>query len=64
MNFCSRYLNDVETKSNRRPRNDDRNIAIGHVLGRGERCTLDHVTWVQVHRYVLVNTDVVVPYRE
>ena len=55
MNFCARYLNEVETKSNRPIRNDDG----GNKFGR-----LDDISWIQAHRYVLVNTEVVIQFRE
>ncbi|TXG61774.1 hypothetical protein EZV62_013137 [Acer yangbiense] len=58
-NFCSRYLNDVETKWNRPPRIDGR-----FNKRKGVRIHLDEITWVQAHRYVLVNSDVVTPFRE
>ncbi|TXG60326.1 hypothetical protein EZV62_014899 [Acer yangbiense] len=45
-NFCSRYLNDVETKWNRPPRNDGR-----FNKNKGVRISLDEITWVQAHRF-------------
>ncbi|XP_028074364.1 uncharacterized protein LOC114276753 [Camellia sinensis] len=68
MTFCSRYLDDVESKLNRPIRNydvsDNPGILLGHALGKGEGFALDNTSWVQAHRYVLFNTAAVVPYRE
>ncbi|KAK3213382.1 hypothetical protein Dsin_018088 [Dipteronia sinensis] len=56
-NFCSIYLNNVETKWNRPPRIDGR-----FNKRKGVRIHLDEITWVQAQRYVLVNSDVVTPF--
>ncbi|KAG8387592.1 hypothetical protein BUALT_Bualt02G0037300 [Buddleja alternifolia] len=64
MIFCSRYLNDVETNANKHPRNHDEDNSNGRLIGNGKKFHLDHVTWVQAHRYVLQNSDVVKIYRE
>ncbi|KAL9441880.1 hypothetical protein AB3S75_020389 [Citrus x aurantiifolia] len=64
MNFCARYLNEVETKSNRPIRNDDGGNKFGRPFGKGVRVRLDDISWVQAHRYVLVNTEVVTQFRE
>ncbi|XP_012846911.1 PREDICTED: uncharacterized protein LOC105966882 [Erythranthe guttata] len=64
MNFCSRYLNDVETKENRLPRNYDGNNLMGRRLFSGKRSTIDKDTLLQIHRYVLANADTVAPYRD
>ncbi|KAK4432247.1 hypothetical protein Salat_0986800 [Sesamum alatum] len=64
MTFCSRYLNNVENNANKLPRNHDGNNSIGRLIGNGKEFHLDHVTWVQVHRYVLQNLDAVKSYRE
>ncbi|KAK9190604.1 hypothetical protein WN943_019211 [Citrus x changshan-huyou] len=64
MNFCARYLNEVETKSNRPIRNDDGGNKFGHPFGKGVRVRLDDISWVQAHRYVLVNTEAVTQFRE
>ena len=68
MTFCSRYLDDVESKLNRPIRNydvsDNPGILLGHALGKGKGFALDNTSWVQAHRYVLFNTTAVVPYRE
>ncbi|XP_028064106.1 uncharacterized protein LOC114285228 [Camellia sinensis] len=68
MTFCSRYLDDVESKLNRPIRNydvsDNPGILLGHALGKGKGFALDNTSWVQAHRYVLFNTAAVVPYRE
>ena len=54
MNFCARYLTEVESKSNRPIRNDDGDNDLGRGLGRGQQFKLDDVTYTQAHRYVLV----------
>lgn len=59
MNFCARYFNEVETKTNRPIRNDDGGNKFGRPFGKGVRVCLDDVSWVQAHRYVLVNTKAV-----
>ena len=64
MNFCLRYLNEVETKSTRPVRNNDYGNKFGRPLGKGVKVRLDDVSWVQAHRYVLVNTNAVNPFRE
>ncbi|KAL0289226.1 UNVERIFIED_CONTAM: hypothetical protein Sradi_7077100 [Sesamum radiatum] len=64
MNFCSRYLNDVETKENRPPRNYDGDNNMGRGLYGGTRCIIDKDTLLKIHRYVLSNIDLVAPYRE
>lgn len=64
MNFCARYLNEVETKSNRPIRNDDSGNKFGRPFGKGVRVRLDDISWVQAHRYVLVNTEAVTQFRE
>ncbi|KAL0386229.1 UNVERIFIED_CONTAM: hypothetical protein Sradi_3017200 [Sesamum radiatum] len=63
MNFCSRYLSDVETKENRTPRNYDCDETMGRVVGKGERFFIDSCTLLQAHRYILSNTDEVEPFR-
>ena len=68
MNFCARYLDDVETKSNRPIQNYDGGAnpskLSGRPLGKEERFLIYNVTWVQAHRYVLMNSDVITPFRE
>lgn len=64
MNFCARYLDEVETKTNRPVRNDDGGNRNGRPLGKGVKVLLDELTWTQAHRYVLVNTDAITPFRE
>lgn len=64
MNFCTRYLHDVETKSNKRARNCDGGNDEGRAPRKGVRKTLDNITWTQCHRYVLTNIEVVKPYIE
>ena len=63
MTFCSRYLEDVETRLNRPNRNvglTDHNFAdnylfhsFGEPIGKVEIAELDDLSWVQAHRYVL-----------
>ena len=62
MSFCARYLDDVETKSNRPLRNYDGGEALGRSVGESLQIHLDNVTWTQTHRYVLFNTDSVKPF--
>ncbi|KAL0385057.1 UNVERIFIED_CONTAM: hypothetical protein Sradi_2900000 [Sesamum radiatum] len=64
MNFCSRYLNDVETKENRPPRNNDgdNNVVGGYMEEQG--VSLIKIHCFKIHRYVLSNIDLVAPYRE
>ncbi|CAL5344683.1 unnamed protein product [Camellia sinensis] len=54
MTFCSRYLDDVESKLNRPIRNydvsDNPGILLGHALGKGKGFALDNTSWVQAHR--------------
>ncbi|KAG8387082.1 hypothetical protein BUALT_Bualt03G0216300 [Buddleja alternifolia] len=64
MNFCSRYLDDVATKENRLPRNYDGDNHMGRGLHMGKRCIIDKDTLLQMHRYVLANTDMVAPCRK
>ena len=68
MNFCTRYLNDVESKLNRPIRNydgrDTSTVGAGRALGKGASFLLDEVSWKQAHRYILVNSTEVTPFRE
>lgn len=64
MNFCVRYLDDLETKSNRPNRNDDHGCDTGRFVGKAEDITLNYVTKAQAHRYVLFNTEAIEPYLE
>ena len=64
MNFCARCLTDVESKSNRPIRNDDGDNDIGRGLGRGQQFEIDDVTFIQAHRYVLVNIDSVIMFQK
>ncbi|XP_040364563.1 uncharacterized protein LOC121050060 [Rosa chinensis] len=63
MTFCSRYLDEVETKSNRPDRNYDGGTNFGRRLGKGVKIHLDDVSRAQAHKYVLMNTDAVTPFR-
>lgn len=64
MTFCARYLDEVETKSNRPDRNYDGDNDFGRPLGKGIKIRLDDVTRAQAHSYVLMNTDAVTPFRK
>jgi hypothetical protein len=67
LTFCSRYLEDCNTKFNIAPRHDDSSTSTAQntefeylrILGRPtSACTtaeLDYVSWIQAHRYVLFN---------
>nr|XP_027124355.1 uncharacterized protein LOC113741067 [Coffea arabica] len=66
MTFCSMYLDNIESKLNRPPRNYEGeylNRQIGRPLGKEEVIYLDDVSWVQAHRYVLGNLETVDPFR-
>ncbi|KAL5749253.1 hypothetical protein ACOSP7_023856 [Xanthoceras sorbifolium] len=58
-NFCSRYLDNVESNWNCPPRNNGR-----FNKRKGVRIHLDEITWAQAHTYALVNYDVVTPFQE
>ena len=73
--FCSRYLNDVETKYNRCDRNyvdlknirDERLIifkCVGRALGKYTFRELSPKEWAQSHLYVLTNCEDVIPFIE
>ena len=74
MTFCSRYLEDVEIRLNRPNRNaglTDHNLAdtylfqsFGELIGKVEIAELDHLSWVQAHRYVLFHHDLLEPLRK
>jgi len=58
-----------ETKSSRPIRNYDGgdnslDQISGRTLGKSEGFMLDDITYAQAHRYILVNTDAVAPFRE
>ncbi|XP_077239808.1 uncharacterized protein LOC143880718 [Tasmannia lanceolata] len=68
-----RYFEGVETKFNRPVRNDDDGVReseegfaifsqIGRGVGESKMFELDRTTFMQAHRYVLFNCDVVRPY--
>ncbi|KAK5793237.1 hypothetical protein PVK06_034377 [Gossypium arboreum] len=71
MTFCSRYLEDAETRLNRPSRNaglNDHNLAetylfqsYGEPIGKVEIEELDDISWIQAHRYVLFHHDLVEP---
>ncbi|KAK5845745.1 hypothetical protein PVK06_001959 [Gossypium arboreum] len=73
MTFCSRYLEDVETRLNRPTRNvglNDHNLAetylfqsYGESVDKVEIAELDDISWIQAHRYVLFHYDLVEPLR-
>ena len=71
--FCSRYLNDVETKYNHTDRNfvdltdiKDEGLIIFKCIGRSlgmHTCReLSSEEWAQAHLYVLTNCDDVIPF--
>ena len=62
MTFCTRYLDDIESKLNRPSRNCEGGD--NRPLGKEERFTLTGIQKKQAHRYMLFNTDAVIPFRE
>ena len=73
--FCSRYLHGCQTGFNRRTHNDDNNneshrsellylTRAGRPLVGGCVSELDNTSWVQAHRYCLVNYEHIRPYIE
>lgn len=75
LTFCSRYLDGIETRFSRPVRNDDegdteseQRLSIfsmpGRALGKSERITLDNISWMQAHRYVLFNCAAISPFLE
>ncbi|KAK9928673.1 hypothetical protein M0R45_025796 [Rubus argutus] len=57
MNFCTQYLNDVESKFNRplRKRNSDDTT-------KGKDFVLEEITRTQAHRWILFHTKAVTPF--
>ena len=63
MTFCSRYLEDIETRFNRPSRNFGLPYSdfahtymfrsFGQLIGKVEVVGLDDKSWAQAHRYVL-----------
>jgi hypothetical protein len=49
--FCSAYLSSGPTVHNRPPRNVD------GCKGAGTRVNLDRITMIQIHRYVMFNSN-------
>ncbi|KAH7849082.1 hypothetical protein Vadar_012749 [Vaccinium darrowii] len=62
MQFCARYLHEVETKSNRLGRNYDGGDRMGRAVGENTLFHLNQKQWIQAHRYVLFNTSSVAPF--
>lgn len=62
MQFCARYLHEVETKSNRLGRNYNGGDRMGRAMGENTLFHLDQKQWIQAHRYVLFNTRSVAPF--
>ncbi|KAL4301440.1 hypothetical protein AHAS_Ahas17G0301100 [Arachis hypogaea] len=74
--FCSRYLDNIETRINRPGQVDDEPVdvlhnsgesmfpAIGKALGAVSHFELTPMEKYQAHRHVLVNCDAVVPFLE
>ncbi|KAG8481745.1 hypothetical protein CXB51_026629 [Gossypium anomalum] len=73
MTFCSRYLEDAETRLNRPSRNaglNDHDLAetylfqsYGEPIGKVEIVELDDISWIQARRYVLFHHDSMEPLR-
>ena len=59
LTFCSRYLNNVESRLDRPVRNNDESV-----IGGVQPFVLSELEWQQTHRYVLFNCDKVTKYRE
>lgn len=57
LTFCSRYLGSVETVFNRPARN------VEGSTGAIMNIELDQKSWTQAHRYVLFNSDEIMPFR-
>jgi hypothetical protein len=49
--FCSAYLSSAPTVHNRPQRNAD------GCRGAGTRVNLDRITMIQIHRYIMFNSD-------
>jgi hypothetical protein len=49
--FCSAYLSSAPTVHNRRQRNAD------GCRGAGTRVNLDRITMIQIHLYIMFNSD-------
>ena len=69
MTFCSRYLDDVESKLTRPVRNycsdtDDDDQVGCRPLGKEYVFILGDIQKKQAHRYILFNFDSITPYRE
>mgnify|MGYP003702722617 FL=1 len=62
MEFCARYLDDVETRSNRPVRNYDGGDNMGRAIGESTIFYLDNNAWTEAHRYILFNTSSVAPF--
>lgn len=71
LNFCSCYLEGVETRFSRNGMNDAPEPesssmpffkSNGHCVASQCTITLDQKTWLQAHRYVLFNYDNIIPY--
>lgn len=59
LTFCSRYLNNVETKINRPLRSNDESV-----IGGAQPFVLSEVERRQTHQYILFNCEKVTPYLE
>ena len=57
LTFCSRYLQNVDTRLTREERNYD-----GTPIGVARKCRLERITLEQAHRHVLFNYDIIDPY--
>lgn len=65
INFCSRYLEEIDSMFSRLKRNDDGNedsskylfCSAGRMLGQKNIIRLDTKSLEQAHRYVLLHSD-------
>ena len=71
LTFCSRYLQGVETIFSRPQRHNDfvenaelyKFLTAKKFLGRAESIVLDQKSLAQVHRYVLLHSDIISDHR-
>lgn len=73
LTFCSRYLHGCQTRFTRREHEDGNDTTtnstkfsylrrVGRPLSGSCMIELDHISWMQAHRYVLINCEGVAPY--
>lgn len=63
LNFCSRYLENVETKEKRPSRKRCHANDIG-CAKKGKAVVFDRISLEQAHRYILMNSECVKPFLE